>query len=77
MDELLVNGDELELTPDPPWRWIAPPVKLKLTATPAHRMKAKGELTIWESEILMAGVQAAGQPYSAPGFDTPGTFRQQ
>lgn len=73
MDALLVNGDELELTPDPPWRWMAGPVKVKLMATPGHRMKAKGEFLIWESEILTAGLQAVGQVYSAPGFDTPGT----
>ncbi len=70
MDALLVNGDEIELTPDPPWRWMAPPVKLKVSALPAHRIKAKGEYAIWESEILMAGLLGAGQMYAAPGFDT-------
>ncbi len=73
MDALLVNGDEIELTPDPPWRWMVPPVKLKLTALPSHMTKAKGEFVIWESEILQAGLLAAGQMYSAPGFDTPGS----
>lgn len=73
MDALLVNGDELELTPDPPWSWMAPPVRVKVTATPGHRMKAKGEFVIWESEILMAGMLAVGQLYRAPGFDAPGT----
>lgn len=73
VDALLVNGDELELTPDPPWAWMAPPVRLKLNATPGHRMKAKGQFVIWESEMVMAGVQAVGQPYHAPGFDAPGT----
>lgn len=73
MDALLVNGDELELTPDPPWSWMAAPVKVKVTATPGHRMKAKGEFVIWEAEILAAGMLAVGQLYTAPGFDAPGT----
>ena len=73
MEALLVNGDELELTPDPPWSWVVAPVKVKVTATPGHRMKAKGEFVIWESEILMAGMQAVGQMYTSPGFDAPGT----
>ncbi|GEM_PF-1753203 len=24
MDSLLADGDELELTPDPPWQWLIP-----------------------------------------------------
>ncbi len=72
MEILIVDGDEIELTPDPPWRWMAPPVRLKLIPAPTHRMKAKGKFVIWESEILQSGLLAAGQMYSAPGFDTPG-----
>ncbi len=73
MDALLVNGDEIELTPDPPWRWMVPPVRLTVSSMASHRMKAKGEFVVWESEILLAGLQGAGQLYSAPGFDTPGS----
>ncbi len=40
MDALLVDGDEIELTPDPPWRWMVPPMRLKVNALPGHRMKA-------------------------------------
>ncbi len=73
MDALLVNGDELELTPDPPWKWMVPPVRVKLNALPGHRMKSDGEYVIWETEILSAGLLAVGQMYSAPGFDAPGS----
>jgi hypothetical protein len=72
MDALLVDGDEIELTPDPPWMWTAP-VRLSVTATPAHKIKAKGKFTIWETEIAQAGLLAAGKMYTAPGFATPGS----
>src|SRR5690606_38637295 len=72
MDALLVDGDEIELTPDPPWSWVVP-VRLKVTALPGHRIKAKGKFAIWESEILTAGLSAAGKMYTSPGFDAPGS----
>lgn len=72
MDALLVDGDEIELTPDPPWMWMAP-VRLSVTALPGHRIKADRKSTVWESELIQAGLLAAGQMYSAPGFATPGS----
>ena len=74
MDALLVNGDELELTPDPPGSWMTPPVRVKVTATPGHRMKAKGEFVIWESEILMAGMLAWGSCIVRQGSMRRGRF---
>lgn len=71
MDALLVDGDEIELTPDPPWMWMAP-VRLAITALPAHKTKAKGKFAVWDTEIVQAGLLAAGKMYSAPGFATPG-----
>jgi hypothetical protein len=70
MDALIVDGDEIELTPDPPWSWMVAPVKLKLSG--AHPIKSEGRSVILEPDIHAAAIQAAGQMYSAPGFDTPG-----
>ncbi len=70
MDALLVTGGELELTPDPPWRWMAGPVKLVVNGT--HTIRIEGKSVVWEPDIVAAAVQAIGQPYVAPGFDAPG-----
>src|SRR5690606_35928023 len=32
-----------------------------------------GKFAIWESEILTAGLSAAGKMYTSPGFDAPGS----
>ncbi len=72
MDALLVDGDEIELTPDPPWMWMAP-VRLSVMALPGHLIKAKGKFTIWDTELMQAGLLAAGKMYTAPGFATPGS----
>lgn len=72
MDALLVDGDEIELTPDPPWMWMAP-VRLSVTALPGHKIKADGKFAIWDQEIIQAGLLAAGKMYTAPGFATPGS----
>jgi hypothetical protein len=72
MDALLVDGDEIELTPDPPWMWMAP-VRLSVAALPGHQIKAKGKFTIWDAELVQAGLLAAGKMYTAPGFATPGS----
>jgi hypothetical protein len=72
MDALLVDGDEIELTPDPPWFWVEPMVTLSLMATPGHLIKAKGKFTIWKEEIVAAGLLAMGKQYLLPGFVTPG-----
>ncbi len=67
MDALLVDGDEIELTPDPPWMWMAP-VRLSVMAMPGHKIKADGKFTIWDTEIMQAGLLAAGKMYTAPAL---------
>lgn len=57
MDALSVDGDEIELRPDPPWMWMAP-VRLAITAMPAHKIKADGKLAVWDTEIIQAGLLA-------------------
>ncbi|MEN9578086.1 MAG: hypothetical protein RJA70_1095 [Pseudomonadota bacterium] len=71
MDALMVTGDQIELTPDPPWKWMVPPVKVPVMG--AHRITSEGKSVIWETDIIAAGPLATGQLYSAPGFDVPGT----
>ena len=73
MDEFLVDGDEIELVPDPPWNWMAGPVKLPVQAMAPHKIKVEGKSVILEADILMAALQGIGQAYSTPGFDAPGT----
>ena len=70
MDSLLADGDELELTPDPPWQWLVP---VKVPVTGFHQIKSEGKSVILEADIILAGLKAAGKQYTAPGFDAPGT----
>ncbi len=73
MDALLVEGDEIELTPDIPWSFVAPSVRVRLTALPGHLMKAKGKSVLWESDIHASALSGwVQQPYTTPGFDAPG-----
>lgn len=70
MDALLVDGDELELKPDPSWKWQGPPVKV--TVKGSHKITADGKSVIWEADILETAAQALGKSYVTAAFPTPG-----
>lgn len=73
MDDLVVSGAEIELSPAPgaTWRWVAP-VRLRLEAT--HPILCQGKNVVLEPEILAAAPQAAGQQYTDGPYSVPGTI---
>lgn len=71
MDDLLVDGGEIELLPaaGATWAWVAP-VRLRLESS--HPIRCEGKSVVLEANLLAAAPQAAGKSYTDGPYSVPG-----